>query len=63
MSSSEYHDCMSEMFFTRGLVWFAFAEVAYEHIAYPLNVIFAIAFAINALSYLVLSYFEHREAE
>lgn len=62
MSGPEYHDCMSETYFTRALVWLVFAMVAYEHVAYPLNVIFAIINAIYAVIYFTQSHFEHREA-
>jgi len=62
MNSHEYHECMSEAYFTRATMWCLFAMVVYELVESPFNIILAITNGMLAVIFLLRSYSESREA-
>lgn len=61
MSSSEYHKCMSEAYFTRALVWMMWIGVVLKVQQDETKKILAVMCAILSVVYFARSYREFRE--
>ncbi|MBR2683437.1 MAG: hypothetical protein IKG21_13020 [Atopobiaceae bacterium] len=62
MNSSEYHECMGEVCFTRALLWMFFAAAVFETVANPAGLVIGIINLLTAIGYLVCWRIELRRA-
>lgn len=61
MNSSEYHKCMSNVCFTRALMWMLYAGVVLKLQQSEFGIILAVVSGILSVSYFYLSYREFKE--
>lgn len=62
MNSSEYHECMSEVFFTRALMWMLYAGIVVKLQLSEFGIILAVASGVLSVSYFYRSYREFMKA-
>lgn len=62
MNSSEYHKCMSEMYFTRALMWMLYVGIVLKLQQSESGIILAVMCGIASVLYFYLSYREFKEA-
>lgn len=62
MNSSEYHKCMSEVYFTNGILWmFATGVMFTREPSVPVYILIGLM-VLNSITYLYRSYREFKEA-
>ena len=62
MNSSEYHKCLSEVYFTRAIMWMLYAGVVLKLQQSEFGIIHAVVSGILSVLYFCLSYREFRDA-
>ena len=62
MNSSEYHKCMSEVYFTRSIMWVMWTGLVLKEQQSETKNIIAVMCVIVSVVYLARSYLEFREA-